>query len=476
MKKQMAAGLAILSLLVLLTPDRAYAAAEELDIDDTNMYTGMSKSYAQGYTPTISNGYVTIIVPLVYLGTEGVEGDTITVKPDLGSTSDSPFVYSNYQFDVHLANNPVGDGSTSVPSYLVKLDIPLASGRLNGVYPVKLDTSFSTPTTPGIEQSFTVYVTINDGKDPNATPAPTPEERKREEPKIIITDYSIPETVTAGDLFDINITLFNTEEYWHAKNIAVTCEGMTTDITPATQVNAYFIEEIRDEETYELTLHLKTRLDAAQGPQKVQINIEYEDSDGTSYQNSAQIPVEILQPLRLELDDVNIESKVNAGDSLPVSVNVYNMGRCTIYNVLCTLEMQGVIPEGSVYLGNMEPGTGSTAEIFAFFGTLDMGPDASSSGDENTQKYGMSNGTLTVTYEDEYGEQFSQVIDVSTQIEKPVFDLSDKDEEPEEEPEKASQWWVSVLLSIGVIIIVYTVISYRRKVSKLKKEYGDETI
>mgnify|MGYP001318653927 CR=1 FL=1 len=474
MKKIIIATIIIIS--AFLAPFPAYASAEQLDIDNMNIYSGMTKSYAQGYTPVISGGKAIIILPLVYLGTEGIEGDTITAKPDLGSTSNSPFVYSNYQLDVHLADNPVGDGSSTVPSYLVRLEIPLASERLNGVYPVQIDTSFSTPTTPGIEQSFTVYVTITDGKDPNATPAPTPEERKREEPKIILTDFSVPETVTAGEPFDIRITLFNTEEYWHAKNVAVTCEGMTSDITPATQVNSYFIDEIKDEETYDMTLHMKTRLDAASGPQKVQINIEYEDSNGTSYSNNAQIPVEIKQPLRLELDDVNIASKVNAGDSLPVSINIYNMGRCTVYNILCSLELQGVIPEGTAYLGNMQPGSGATAEIYSFFGTLDMGGNGSSSGDDNAQKYGMSNGTLTVTYEDEYGEQYSQVVDVSTVIERPVFDLSDEDEEPEEEPERASQWWVSVLLAVGVIMILYGVISYRRKVAKLKKEYGNEDI
>ena len=34
--------------------------------------------------------------------------------------------------------------------------------------------------------------------------------------------------------------------------------------------------------------------------------------------------------------------------------------------------MPGVIPDGSAYLGNMEPGTSNSTEIYAFFGTLDM--------------------------------------------------------------------------------------------------------
>ena len=82
-----------------------------------------------------------------------------------------------------------------------------------------------------------------------------------------------------------------------------------------------------------------------------------------------------------------------------------------------------------------------------------------------------------MTYEDEYGESYEEVIELNTNIERPVFDdIYNQEEEEEEIPEKASQWWVSVFLALGIIMILVGVISYRRKVNRLKRVYGDENI
>ena len=82
------------------------------------------------------------------------------------------------------------------------------------------------------------------------------------------------------------------------------------------------------------------------------------------------------------------------------------MGKRTIYNVLCTLDMLGAIPDGSANLGNMESEASGTADIYVFFETLDMTADNTSTGsNSNTEKYGISNDTMAVTYEeDEYGQ------------------------------------------------------------------------
>ena len=155
----------------------ALAAGEELAIDNANTYSGMSKTYSAGYIPTVSGGNVTIVLPLVYTGTEGIVGNTITVTPDLGSTSNSPFVFANYEMNVTLQNNAINGGASTVPSYLVKFTLPLAAGRVNGVYPVTIKTRFQATTSGEVAQTFVVNVTITDGKDPNATPEPVKEPR-----------------------------------------------------------------------------------------------------------------------------------------------------------------------------------------------------------------------------------------------------------------------------------------------------------
>lgn len=300
------------------------------------------------------------------------------------------------------------------------------------------------------------------------------QEAPRPEPKIIMSEYKISkDEIMAGDEFTIDVTLLNTERSWHTKNIVVTYTSEGMDILANGKTNTIFISEIKDEETHMVTLVLKARKDSEPKPQKINIDISYEDSDRMSYDATAQIIVEIRQPIRMEYDEPSIPKTVNAGDSLPVSMQIFNMGKSTLYNVLVTIEMTGAIPDGSAYLGNMLSGTSATAEIYTFFGTLDMGDNKT----ETDEKYGRSEGLATITYEDEYGKSYSESMELVTSIERPVFDdIYDKQEKPVEVPEKKSQWWVSIFLLLGIIMILVGAISYKRKVNKLKREYGDENI
>ena len=56
--------------LLLVIPAVALADTSTviLGIDDANLYDGMTKTYSQGYSPTVANGVATIVLPLVTTG------------------------------------------------------------------------------------------------------------------------------------------------------------------------------------------------------------------------------------------------------------------------------------------------------------------------------------------------------------------------------------------------------------------------
>lgn len=442
--------------------EQVLAENAPLKIDNVNVYPGMIKAYAYGYEPMIKDGKAIISLPLLK-GTTIVK-TSLTATLDLGSTENSPFVYANYQKQVTLEKLPINHYESEIKGYLVYFEIPLSNERVNGTYPVGVNIEYQTPEQSKAEQSFTVYVTITDGKESS--------ESVTAQPKIIVSEYAVStEKVVAGEPFDLRVTLLNTEKNMGTKNVVMTQSSETTDIISNSQSNTHFIGEIKPQQKQEVSLSLKTRLDAEPRPQKVKLTISYEDETNKAYTVTEEILVEIVQPIRLEFDDVNLPKTVNAGDSLPVSLQVFNMGKSTIYNVLASLDMPGAIPDGSAYLGNMESGKSATAEIYAFFGTLDM----SESESDSDQKYGTSIGKISITYEDEYGKAYTEEVEVSTTIERPVFEPAF---EPEvvEETEKASQWWVSIIILIGIGAIIFTTISYKRKINKLRREYGDEDI
>lgn len=61
---------------------------DQLRIDGTNLYEGMENTYEKGYIPKVSDGKVSIILPL--LG-ETYDGK-VTVTVNLGAANDIPFV------------------------------------------------------------------------------------------------------------------------------------------------------------------------------------------------------------------------------------------------------------------------------------------------------------------------------------------------------------------------------------------------
>ena len=125
--------------------------ADKLIIDSWNLYDGMDKTYQQGYVPRIVNGCCYIIFPLIGETYDG----KVTVTADLGTTADSPFVFGNY------SQTAAGWGR-----YVFMLEIPLVKGRINGSYPVTLKADYLDVLGQQKQQSFTLYVTVTDGRNP----------------------------------------------------------------------------------------------------------------------------------------------------------------------------------------------------------------------------------------------------------------------------------------------------------------------
>ncbi len=461
---------ALLAALLLLTalPVQALAAEEEtavrLTIDNAHVYSGMDKAYQDGYTPTVENGVAKIVLPLLANGE--LSGSKITVTPGLGDTSSSPFVFKNYEKTVPLQDNPVGDGTTTVSSYLVVLELALSANRVNGVYPVMVGIQAQSGTGSAISASFTCYVTICDGKDPNADSSAESSPAAQSQPKVIVSGYNVSASpVEAGSEFSVAVTLRNTSEKRSVKNmtVTVTCESM--NFVLLNESNVFYIKSLGKGETEEIELRYRTDLETPPQRYVISIAMEYDNSDAQTLASSGTVLVEVAQPLRVELQTPKVAEQVNAGDTMSLSFQVMNLGRCAIYNVRVELEAPGMIPTSTAFIGNMEAGTSATSEMDVFIGTRNM----TGSGD-GEEKYGPSSGNFILTYEDEKGAEYTQEAEFYTTIEEPVIAASSNTEP--EETEKASQWWISVLIGGLAVasLTVFVVIRGKRK----GKEHEDD--
>ena len=410
--------------------------AGQLTIDSHTLYPGMALTYAQGYVPTILNGRVYIVLPLL-----GQTYDNrVTVTADLGELQNSPFVYGNYSQTV-----------TGYGKYVFGLEIPLLAERYNGTYPVELRADYLDVTGKQASQTFTVYVTT-DGKTP-----PDPNEVPRQEvekPELFISACKVePETVGGEEEFSVAVTIDNIGAI-RARSVRLTYGSEAAGIVPAETNNALHLENIASEDSAEVTIRMKTTKDVLAGQQPFYITLDYVDLYGGVYTNTRTFLIQVTQPAVMGYDPVTLPKEIAAGETVSLPANVFNLGKSTLRNVTVTLNGPGLFPTSSVFLGDIPPGEAGYGEMKVFIGMLSMT-------EGYTESYGPTTGVYTISYQDDQGVNHAEETQVSTEIKKPVMEGEKTEAEKQAEAEAkraASQWWISVLVAFAAIAIIVAVI------------------
>lgn len=411
--------------------------AGQLTIDSHTLYPGMALTYAEGYVPTILNGRVYIVLPLLGQTYDG----RVTVTANLGETQDSPFIYGNY------SQTAAGYGK-----YVFGLEIPLLAERYNGTYPVELRADYLDVTGKQASQTFPVYVTITDGKTP-----PDPNEAPRQEvekPELFISACKVePETVGGEEEFSVAVTIDNIGAI-RARSVRLTYGSEAAGIVPAETNNALHLENIASEDSAEVTFRMKTTKDVLAGQQPFYITLDYADLYGGVYTNTRTFLIQVTQPAVMGYDPVTLPKEIAAGETVSLPANVFNLGKSTLRNVTVTLTGAGLFPTSSVFLGDIPPGEAGYGEMKVFIGMLSMT-------EGYTESYGPTTGVYTVSYRDDQGVNHAEETQVSTEIKQPVIEGEKTEAQKQAEAEAkraASQWWISVLVAFAAIAIIVAVI------------------
>lgn len=124
-----------LLLLLLLLPACARAEAQPFAIDRDHIYEPMSRTYEQGYAPTVSDNRLTVVLPLLSDAADGAVTARIAcpdpeVSPIRAQSLEKRFSRKDFTF-----------GSEKRSAYLILLRIPLHGDRINGDYPLYVDVS-----------------------------------------------------------------------------------------------------------------------------------------------------------------------------------------------------------------------------------------------------------------------------------------------------------------------------------------------
>lgn len=229
-----------------------------------------------------------------------------------------------------------------------------------------------------------------------------PEDAIKSTPRLIIDRYDFqPKLVRAGENFQMNLSFFNTNSAKTVKNIKIflTAEAnsggdptspssASSVFTPVDSSNTFYIDSIRPKGRVEKTITMFTIPDAVAKTHMITANFEYEDAEGEEYTATELIGVPVVQKSRLEVGQLNYMEEAFLGETSPISLEFYNTGKVTLYNMMVRLEGDFQTENGSYYIGNFENGSSEFFEGYVI-----------------PSQPGPLDGAVVFTYEDSTGQE-----------------------------------------------------------------------
>lgn len=244
-------------------------------------------------------------------------------------------------------------------------------------------------------------------------------------PRLMVTDFKVEGgSLTPNKKSKVTITLKNYSKTKYIKNIKLSVSEESGDIKTVGTGNKY-VDTIYAGSTYTWELEVTASATAQIGEHAVTVSSEYEDKYYGSYSGSDVIRLNVKQTVGLDYSGVQLPVKVYPDDTTTMEISILNTGKSNIRNCKIDFDIKGLESGGTTFVGEIPAGEQGSASA-----NLRVG-----------KELGETEGTVTITYEDEFGKSYTKEQKVSTTIvEKPVEPTTE-----EEEQSKYPLWWAFLL-------------------------------
>ena len=408
-------------LLVLSLSVTAFAA--EFEIDQHAEINGMSRSWYQGYGPTIKNHTMTLCLPI---RAESCVGD-ITVS--LALDDPNVFVLSGEPKEVTVSPK---DGI-----YPVKLVLPLEQYRRNGDYPATITIKGIDGNGKEIVETMPYVIRIRDGYGSHETLEP------------VISD--VVGSLDVGTDGSLSLTITNPTTTQSIMDGEITVKDSSGDILMSGS-NRFVIPEILPGKCETVTIPMIVKGNATISAHTLEIKFSYKVL-GKDAEWKETFTVPVTQAIRLEQGGVQLPTAI-AGELGNMTLPLMNMGKGELRNVLVKLEMDGVLDAQSVLVGTMSAGETKQAKL-TFTPKLDS--------------VGTHSGTVTITCEDAYGNTFSQTLDVTLTVDEPIPEVELQQEEEKEKMSPGTMVLIILCVVMAAGLVAQGTI-LTKKIHKLEEE------
>ncbi len=258
-------------------------------------------------------------------------------------------------------------------------------------------------------------------------------------PKMIVQSCkSSKDEIQAGDEVTLDITLSNTSSTETVRNMTVTIGDEGEYLNLLSPTDTIYVESLSAGQTCVVSYKYKILSSAVPGAYGLSVSMDYADSKGASQSASGKIRMMVFQSVKLEFDPLVLNSEVQVGDVVIAQIQAMNLGRSKVHNVRAVIEADGLAPEGTLFIGDIEAGKTATGSVKISVTSLSKG----------SSLYGETKGIVTYYYEDENGKEYEKTGDFITNIKTPFSNTT------EEESDDTGQWWIIMAVVVGILFFL----------------------
>lgn len=341
----------------------------------------------------------------------------------------------------------------------------------SGYYPVAMKIFYSTSSTGDeletYEASFYVYVENKEKEDEKGDF----NEHDRTKARVIVDGFvTNPQTIIAGEEFDLSLNIKNASTNITATNLLFTFESeKVTDsavFTTESGSSSIAMDSLGPGATKEIKLRLASKPGIDQRSYGLKVIAKFDSPEFKNAEESMTVDIPIKQIARLNTGTFDImPESINVGDESNIMFGINNTGKVILYNVMVKFEADS-IRTTDAYVGNIKPG--ETGNV-----------DCMVTGEAPTTDDGIVK--VTISYEDENGEVSSEEKELRLYVTEEVMmddiNVGNFEDLPMEEPSFFSQY-KNIIIPAGigaavVLLIVVTVLVKRHRKKKAARDDED---
>lgn len=418
------------------------------DDDDTNktydFVLGEGQSAPRGAYPNVMN---------FSIGLRNNSPATVyNVKASMVLDADS----TKFPFEINDANYDRMFEKIAVDE-TVQLDYSFAIRKesYTGYYPIAMKIYYSDSSSgeelKTYETSFFVHIVSKPTKDDYDEF----NEHDRTKARLIIDGYTTdPETIVAGESFDLLLTVKNASSSVPASDILLTMESEKVSDSPVFTMesgsSSAAISSLGAGASTQVRFRMSSRAGVDQRSYGLKVNAKFDSPQFKNAEDSMSVDIPVSQIPRLNTGTFEVmPDSISVGEESNVMFGINNTGKVTLYNVMARFEADSIQPTDT-YVGNIKSGETGNVDC--------MVTGAAPTTDDGKVK-------VIISYEDENGEVSEVEKEMTLYVSEPVpdtddMDMSGFDEMPQEEPGPLRKYGkaiaaaaVIVFGAVGVVIV-----------------------